>query len=176
MAKRTTDSLLSINVYNLHRAGLLVDGESGAGDILLGEDAYTQASMSFSDGVLSIGYYRVKVKKRDCHFGGISPIFVCSGCSRNSVVLYGGGGFRCRKCLNLAYPSQNEKALDRTIRRLRKLRQKYGWNGGICSPVVYRRKRQRFETFAGNQQRYIQEIETLSSDMQQEFSQYRLYK
>ena len=176
MPKLMTNQLLSINVYNLYREGLLVDGVSARGDLLLGEDACSRTLMSFKSDVLSIGYLNVNVNWKECNYGGIAPIFVCAGCNRNVVVLYDCCGFRCRKCLNLAYPSQNEKELDRTIRRLSKLRKKFGWSGGICSPVVYRGKRQRFFNFLGLQKRYLEEIETLSKDMRKEFSHCHLYK
>ena len=43
----------------------------------------------------------------NCHFGGTRFWFLCK-CGKRAGVLYkSANGFRCRKCLNLAYPSQN---------------------------------------------------------------------
>jgi hypothetical protein len=46
-------------------------------------------------------------------------------------VIYGGGIFACRKCHQLAYPSQSEDPADRAVRRADRLRARLGWPGGV---------------------------------------------
>jgi hypothetical protein len=46
-------------------------------------------------------------------------------------VIYGGGIFACRKCHQLAYPSQSENFADRAVRRADRLRARLGWPGGV---------------------------------------------
>ena len=64
------------------------------------------------------------VEWTDCHYGGSRPWFVCprKGCGRRAALLYWSSGFACRKCLGLAYESQNEQPLDRLSRRVAKYR------------------------------------------------------
>jgi hypothetical protein len=60
------------------------------------------------------------------HFGGQRQWFSCPGCKRNCLVLYGGAYFRCRKCYNLAYSSQNERPAPRLRRRAGRIMEKIG--------------------------------------------------
>jgi hypothetical protein len=53
-----------------------------------------------------------------CHYGGLRPWLVCPECRARRVSLYlCPYGFRCRTCLALAYPVENETARQRAIRR-----------------------------------------------------------
>ncbi len=47
------------------------------------------------------------------------------------AVLYGGGIFACRKCYQLAYPSQREDTGNRAARRAHRIRDRMGWPGSI---------------------------------------------
>jgi hypothetical protein len=49
---------------------------------------------------------------REQLFGGLHKFFTCTGCRRSRIVLYGGKYFRCRKCYNLCYASENGDYLD----------------------------------------------------------------
>ena len=172
MAKLLTNQLLSINVYTLSRQGAFVEGVVSTQDLLLGDQVYSYTDTSYEKDILSVGFQKVRIQWRECHFGGASPIFICSGCNCNSVVLYECGSFRCRKCLNLAYSSQNEQKLDRTIRKLKKLRKKYEWEGGLSSPVPCRKKRQRVQTYNQYQTQYSGEIHVLSKVLRKAFARY----
>lgn len=77
--------------------------------------------------------YRVRLDRTSCHYGGERPYFRCParGCGCRVAILYGGKVFACRKCHDLAYPSQREDASERAARRCEKLRARLGWDGGI---------------------------------------------
>lgn len=67
----------------------------------------------------------IKLDCTPCNFGGERPWFLCPGCSRRSVKLYGGySGFACRVCQKLVYQSQRENSWQRAERRLDKLKAK----------------------------------------------------
>ena len=66
-------------------------------------------------------------------FGGSRAYLICPGvvngrvCARRVVKLYGAGRhFLCRHCYRLAYACQGESSLDRTHRRVRKVRRRLG--------------------------------------------------
>ena len=58
----------------------------------------------------------------NCYFGGSRPWFICprGRCGRRAAILYWSSGFACRRCLGLAYESQNEQPLERICRRVAK--------------------------------------------------------
>jgi hypothetical protein len=88
-----------------------------------------------SDSV-SCGRFLVSVEWTTCHFGGARPWFVCPGCWRRRAALYYAGTLlNCRVCLRLAYPVENEAAMDRALRRAFKIRERLGQTrGGVLSP------------------------------------------
>ncbi len=77
--------------------------------------------------------YPVQATTTSCHMGGERPWFLCParGCGQRVAVIYGGGIFACRKCYQLAYPSQRENGMDRATRRADRIRDRLGWPGGI---------------------------------------------
>ena len=78
-------------------------------------------------------YNPVHLVTTPCHMGGKRHWFLCParGCGKRAAVLYGGGIFACRKCYQLAYPSQRESTEDRATRRADRIRDRLGWPGGI---------------------------------------------
>jgi len=82
MPKTTTDALPQISISWLRTEGYF---NNGTAPLLRG--------ISFSTS--------------ECYFGGKRFWFLCE-CGNTAGILYESeDGFRCRKCLNLAYPSQN---------------------------------------------------------------------
>jgi hypothetical protein len=82
----------------------------------------------------------VRIVRVPCRFGGARPYFVCPGvvngtaCGRRVTKLYQPGRrFLCRHCHRLANASQSEDALDRTLRRANKLRQRLGGDPGMMA-------------------------------------------
>jgi len=75
--------------------------------------------------------YLIPVVATNCHYGGQRHWFLCPhpSCKRRSKKLYlcsGGGLFLCRKCLKLAYTTQNRSEADRIIDKKWHLIRKYG--------------------------------------------------
>lgn len=63
--------------------------------------------------------YKIPVVTTKCNYGGERHWFICPlpSCRRRSKKLYlhSQGIFICRKCLNIAYSTQNRSKLDRII-------------------------------------------------------------
>ena len=72
------------------------------------------------------------------NFGGRRRWFVCLSCGRKCAVLYGGTHYRCRKCWNLAYQSQNESPLFRALSQAQKYRRRLG--GSECTDDPFPQK------------------------------------
>lgn len=81
MPKTTTDALPQISISWLKNQGYFKDGIP-----LLKDIGFTSS---------------------ECYFGGKRFWFTCKCGNRVSILYESGDEFRCRKCLNLAYPSQN---------------------------------------------------------------------
>jgi hypothetical protein len=85
-------------------------------------------------------------------FGGSRTYFLCpgAGCGqRNSILYFGRGSFRCRRCHGLAYASQGENSRQRARRRADKLRARLGWPQGraLVLPIVVKPKGMRRKNF-----------------------------
>jgi hypothetical protein len=75
-----------------------------------------------------------------CRFGGTRSYFLCPNavsnvyCGRRVVKLYGVDRyFLCRHCYRLAYASQSEDALNRTLRRASKIRLRLAGKPGMAA-------------------------------------------
>jgi hypothetical protein len=82
-----------------------------------------------------------------CRYGATRPFFVCPGvvngrtCGRRVAKLFAAGRyFLCRHCYRLAYASQSEGVLDRTLRRANKIRQRLGGDLGMAVPFPLKPK------------------------------------
>jgi Zn-finger protein len=93
--------------------------------------------------------YPVYIDWTDCHLGGKRPWFLCPavGCGSRVAILYGGGIFACRKCHQLAYPSQREAIDDRACRRAERIRDKLGWAPGILNSRGSKPKGMHWKTY-----------------------------
>lgn len=73
-----------------------------------------------------------------CNLGGRRAWFLClePDCKHQVVILYakGHGTYACRLCLNLAYPSQRERAAGRARLKAESIRERLGWRAGILNP------------------------------------------
>jgi hypothetical protein len=72
---------------------------------------------------------RVPITWTPCHFGGNRPWFTCSVysggryCGQRVAVLYGAGElFACRHCYGLAYESQQQSPMGRSLDQAQKIR------------------------------------------------------
>ncbi len=95
-----------------------------------------------------------------CNYGGERPWFRCPHCGRRVAVLYGAGvRFLCRHCYGLPYGSQCEGAIDRMMRKARKIRARLGASDDLDEPVWEKPKGMHWETFERltNQSEHIAE-------------------
>jgi hypothetical protein len=98
---------------------------------------------------VACGRFLVSVEWTGCHFGGARPWLVCPGCwHRRAVLYYAGLRLICRVCLDLAYPVENEDAMDRALRKAFGVRERLGQTeGGIVGPFPDRPPRMRWRTY-----------------------------
>jgi hypothetical protein len=153
--RRTCEGSRSIDVRRWHREGRLNAGQcfiaSWTRD---GEPAGRMVVRAVHGAIILIkprpvgqgriqpSFQRVSVAWTGCHLGGERPWFVCGGvsagrrCGRRAAILYDGGGvFACRNCYRLAYASQQETALYRSLRRARKIRARLGASPSLADAL-----------------------------------------
>ena len=121
-AKRTTEDLPALDVRALKREGLITPGQE---ELFIAEAKPAAVRLRIAwtpSGFIGGG------------LGPLRPAFVCpgAGCGRRALILYlredneppllPDPRFLCRLCLDLAYPSQRETPILRSLRRLEKAR------------------------------------------------------
>lgn len=147
-SKDTTESHRSIDVRWLKRESMLTPGAisritwSRHGKVVasiniraeLGRVILTYRHRS-GGGEWREESYPVHLTTTACHIGGERHWFLCParGCGQRVAVIYGGGIFACRKCHQLAYPSQREDIADRAGRRADRIRSRLGWPAGVLN-------------------------------------------
>jgi len=145
-AKNTTEGYQSIDVRWLKREGMLSLGANRRITWSRGAEITGSINVRAEPDRVILDYrqrdhggewqaenYPVNLTTTPCHIGGERDWFLCPvrGCGRRVAVIYGGGIFACRKCHQLAYPSQSENPADRAVRRADRLRARLGWPGGV---------------------------------------------
>ena len=150
MSRALTDELLRLDVRLCARRGWLRPGAGGAlwwgrggrRDYLVdfvtwadpGADRARGVELSWSlkDGTCHRQF--VVLTWSAMRLGGSRPWWRCA-CGRRRAVLFSAGrGWGCRTCLNLAYPSQSERADYRAWRRRDKIRARLGAEPG-CDTI-----------------------------------------
>lgn len=95
-----------------------------------------------------VGSLQVGVEWQPCRFGGFRPWFLCPDCRRRCGHLYLLRELpKCRRCGQLAYPSQSQDAFDRSWRRTRKLEARIGCED-FMTKVPIKPKHMRWQTFS----------------------------
>ncbi|MFN7822754.1 MAG: hypothetical protein ACK5PO_07370 [Bacteroidota bacterium] len=119
-----TDQVLAIDARRWAREGILgTPGRCGSwGWRLNGEPlaSLTYASQGHQVTVSTEQVWQVlEVERTPCHYGGTRAWFRCPTCTRRVAIVYwrGGRSFGCRVCWQLAYRSQSQDALARSISR-----------------------------------------------------------
>ena len=75
----------------------------------------------------------IAIERAPCRFGGSRPWFLCPECGRRCGALYRGrGGFYCRDCAGLNYPSTRETPDTRAVHKADRIRARLGWPAGIA--------------------------------------------
>lgn len=109
---------------------------------------------------------RFTIEKIDQPFGGTRGYFICNGCRKRCMILYGGMRFRCRKCSNLSYSSQNEGVTDRACSKAREIRKRLGCEGSFDDPFPLKPKGMHWKTY----ERLERECELLEQRVAAEFA------
>ena len=108
---------------------------------------------SRSDGSLTQVEYPITLDWTPCPFGSQRPWFRCptEGCGKRVAILHldCNAQFTCRHCQGLAYSSQRENAIDRNLRRARKIARKLSSREGSINSSSDKPKRMRWRTYRG---------------------------
>ena len=108
---------------------------------------------SQSDGSLTQVEYPITLDWTPCPFGSQRPWFRCptEGCGKRVAILHldCNAQFTCRHCQGLAYSSQRENAIDRNLRRARKIARKLSSREGSINSSSDKPKRMRWRTYQG---------------------------
>ena len=109
---------------------------------------------SRSDGSLTQVEYPITLDWTPCPFGGRRSWFRCptEGCGKRVAILHldhRKAQFTCRHCQGLAYSSQRENAIDRNLRRARKIARKLGSHDCTITSSPDKPKRMRWRTYQG---------------------------
>ena len=104
-----------------------------------------------SDGSLTQVEYPITLDWTPCPFGSQRPWFRCPAedCGKRVAILHldCNAQFTCRHCQGLAYSSQRENAIDRNLRRTRKIKRKLGGLEGPINSSPDKPKRMRWRTY-----------------------------
>ena len=159
-AKLTTESEPGIDVRWMKRNGYLQPGFVGRIEWKIGKMLLGSASFKVEQNRLFLIYNRrsdpsskdvvqqVNLDWRPCNYGGKRVWFVCPQCRRRAAFLYGTMSyFVCRRCSGLTYQSQQEKLLDRLIRKAEKIRNRLGQNSYILTLVPPKPKGMHWQTY-----------------------------
>jgi hypothetical protein len=158
--RQKVETCRSIDVNRLHSAGCLkpgsrcetywIRGGETVGSISLRAEAdwlHLTHGVRIGGGDWENVTETVDIVRVPCRFGGARPYFICPGvvngtaCGRRVTKLYGPGRyFVCRHCYRLAYASQSEDVLNRSVRRANKVRRRLGGKAGTGLPFPPRPK------------------------------------
>lgn len=160
-AKVTTRDVVSIDVRSWRRDGVLRPGT--AFDCEWRSDGLRIASMLVRVGPIGVNLsyryqsadgasdrlsYWIRLDSTPCHFGGERLWFRCPGCGKRAARLYGADRlFTCRRCQNLAYPSQKMSADDRALRRAQAVRTRIGGTANIFNRFPEKPRWMRWRTY-----------------------------
>jgi hypothetical protein len=101
--------------------------------------------------------YPVLLERTPCRYGGERVWFRCParGCGRRVAILYGGAIFACRRCRDLAYPSQREPQHDRLLGRAQSLHVRLGGSGAVGDGLPLKPKGMHWRTYERLSRQYL---------------------
>ena len=159
--RATCEGMKRIELTYMKRKGLLVPGRSGS--LTWSVRGEPSGDIRYSVHVTSLELnYRfrnqgeqewtdvrelVPFEFTEQKFGGFRRWFSCLSCKRRCSIIYGGERFRCRKCHNLAYSTQNETPLYRGLTKAQKIRERLGGSLCIDDPFPTKPKRMHWRTY-----------------------------
>lgn len=183
--KEVTTDFRALDARRLERDGLLKPGLSFGWKWTRNGEDIANINIRTESGRVFLNYrarshggewqpkdYPVYIEYTRCRFGGRRAWFRCpaAGCGKRVAILYGGAVFACRRCHQLAYPSQRERVGDRATRRADKLREKLGWEPGIFNGAGGKPKRMHWRTFQRLQAQYDAYVHESMMDIVRRFN------
>ena len=156
----TCEASLRIDIRYMRTKGMLSPGRQGV--LSWSRCGQTVSSINYKchEATLELDYRtrpvggdwkpvteHVRIERAAQPFGGVRRYFHCPRCYARCLVLYGGSYFRCRKCQNLAYASQNQDVHDRASAKARKIRQRLGDDGCFDDPFPPKPKGMHWRTY-----------------------------
>ena len=167
-ARDTTADFRSINVRLWAKQRLLKRGsrfihtwllnnvEIGSMMVFIESD---RCRMRYQHSRLGIVETSVVLDQNACHFGGARKYFRCPSCGTQRVILYCfGGGFACRQCMGLNYPSTRQSHGERAAHMVERLQMRLGGDPGVFEGVPGRPRWMRHRTY----ERHVARIESLT--------------
>lgn len=160
-AKRTTGSMLSIDIRDIYRRTHLQPGLNGDFS-WSGMDAGPGAvNFWIEETCLLLAYERhqsdgsntevaefVSIDRTECHYGGARAWFQCPRCVRRVAKLFfGDKGFCCRQCNDLTYACQQESPQYRLMRKAQKVRECLGGSSSVLEPFPLKPKGMHWKTY-----------------------------
>lgn len=154
---------LELDVRELARHGLLEIGHQALWVWYRGGELVAARALSFEAAGLLVlpleaalldpserprGPNWIQLEYTACHLGGQRPWWACPQCERRVAIVYERDGYwACRTCSRLAYPSQRERAPNRALRQVAKVRRRLGWPRGLALPSGDRPKGMHARTY-----------------------------
>lgn len=170
-AKLTTDSVPAIDIRGLQRDRELVPGRRTSITWSRGGLSAAQVEIEVQRNQLKIRYVLVSssgqhepvecavpIASTPCNYGGVRRWFCCPDCKRRIAVIYiQGRSCSCRRCSDLVYRSQRERAGERARDRAQKIRVRLGGSANLFEPFPTKPKWMRWRTYHGLQIRALKD-------------------
>ena len=162
-----TDDMLSIDLADLKRRGILVPGKRSTMSWSRGSTPIASITLACGQAGLRL-MYRTNDGNVDelipftwtaTRFGGRRQWFQCLNCLKPKRVLYGGARFRCRKCYGLHYASQYEAPGLGAVDQAEKIRKQLGDKHGPAFDLDEfpdKPKHMHWKTYISLQERYYE--------------------
>jgi hypothetical protein len=167
--KRTTSSCLWLDARRYQREGWLRPGSMITLSWARNGEPWGSIGMTAKEDAVTLRYTvrvpgaregdsvveRVSLAWTSCNFGGRRFWFLCPRCRRRAALLYLLGRlFLCRRCCDLAYPSQREDLDTRLLGKMRAIRERLGGSSDIVSRFPSRPKGMRELTYWALREEY----------------------
>jgi len=171
--RRKVESQHSVDIRWMNRKGWLYKGCAGTLRwSCRGEETGCIGYRVTDDGLTLIYKHRehgeewesveseIRLEYTPCNYGGERVWMRCPHCWRRCANVYIAGKYpACRKCYNLAYHSEAETDVDRSMRRARTAQEKLGYDGGCLDEWISKPKGMHWRTY----ERHLKTIEQANS-------------
>jgi len=113
----------------------------------------------------------IRLEYTACNYGGKRIWMRCPHCGRRCAKVYIAGKYpACRKCYNLAYNSEAETEIDRSMRRARTAQEKLGYHDGNLSAWIPKPKGMHWSTYEQHMKTINQANDFFAHEMMRRFN------